>query len=212
MSLNGQLVTSSLYLSRRCAFVPQIDSALSQLTVREAIEFAACFQLSKNPFKYKPKVDACIKEFGLTPVEHQRIGSNVPGKVRGISGGQLKRVNVATQGGYVNKKKIIFFDEATTGLSTSDTVDLINVTKRLCQYVFLNIFFIIMSIYLIFLSCTIYLKANTILKRKTSVCINDNSPTSIVRFLRIRQSVIGIWNRRASLFWKTIRSFLFFFC
>lgn len=56
-------------------------------------------------------VDDVILELGLLKAQHTMIGGD---KVRGVSGGERKRVSIATQ--LITDPSILFLDEPTSGL------------------------------------------------------------------------------------------------
>lgn len=107
----------------------QDDLLLSNVTVRETITFAARL---KTPFSEKDKVpkmvDKVLEELGLTHVQHSLIGASTTLK-RGISGGERKRVSVATE--LVTKPPVIFLDEPTSGLDSTSAYELMYTLKNL---------------------------------------------------------------------------------
>lgn len=107
----------------------QDDLLLSNVTVRETITFAARL---KTPFSEKDKVprmvDEVLQELGLTHVQHSLIGANTTLN-RGISGGERKRVSVATE--LVTKPPVIFLDEPTSGLDSTSAYELMYTLKNL---------------------------------------------------------------------------------
>lgn len=89
-------------------FVPQEDVMLRELTVRDNIQFSARYRLPTKLSKahIERKIDACINELGIPHVQHSVIGDE---RVRGVSGGQRKRVNIAIE--LVTDPMILFLDE-----------------------------------------------------------------------------------------------------
>lgn len=89
-------------------FVPQEDVMLRELTVRDNIQFSARYRLPVKLSKeqIERKVDSCINELGIPHVQHSVIGDE---RVRGVSGGQRKRVNIAIE--LVADPMILFLDE-----------------------------------------------------------------------------------------------------
>lgn len=71
--------------------------------MRETIEFAA--RLSPHAVQ-QGRIDELVRSFGLKKQEHARIGTPV---AKGISGGQKRRVSVASQ--LVTRPRILFLDE-----------------------------------------------------------------------------------------------------
>eukprot|EP00443_Scrippsiella_acuminata_P048524 CAMPEP_0115213098 /NCGR_PEP_ID=MMETSP0270-20121206/23622_1 /TAXON_ID=71861 /ORGANISM="Scrippsiella trochoidea, Strain CCMP3099" /LENGTH=649 /DNA_ID=CAMNT_0002626843 /DNA_START=90 /DNA_END=2039 /DNA_ORIENTATION=- len=99
---------------RIAAYVPQEDVMPAHWRVREAIAFNAA--LKKQPGRDCPgMVDLLVEAFGLGAVAQTYIGG---AKVRGISGGQRRRVTLAR--GVANQASLLFCDEPTSGLSATD--------------------------------------------------------------------------------------------
>lgn len=80
------------------------DGRKGSLTVKETIEFAA--RLSLNSGRRGGRVGELIRAFGLEKQESTMIGTPVK---KGISGGQKRRVSVASQ--LITRPKILFLDE-----------------------------------------------------------------------------------------------------
>jgi len=104
---------------RMTAYVPQSDAMPDHWTVREAVKFN---MLLKQQFPSKMTaamldrmVDMTLVTVGLEHVADTKIGSE---KVRGLSGGQRRRVSLAR--GFVTGAQIMFCDEPTSGLSATD--------------------------------------------------------------------------------------------
>lgn len=104
---------------RMTAYVPQSDAMPAHWTVREAVQFS---MILKREFPSKMTaemlnrmVDMTLSMVGLEHVASTKIGSE---KVRGISGGQRRRVSLAR--GFMTGAQIMFCDEPTSGLSATD--------------------------------------------------------------------------------------------
>jgi len=111
--VNGHARDPRLF-RRIAAYVPQEDVMPAHWSVREAIAFNAV--LKKQPGRDSPgMVDLLVEAFGLGAVAQTYIGG---AKVRGISGGQRRRVTLAR--GVANQASLLFCDEPTSGLSATD--------------------------------------------------------------------------------------------
>eukprot|EP00930_Biecheleria_cincta_P084885 TRINITY_DN7430_c0_g1_i1.p1 TRINITY_DN7430_c0_g1~~TRINITY_DN7430_c0_g1_i1.p1 ORF type:complete len:649 (-),score=123.79 TRINITY_DN7430_c0_g1_i1:129-2075(-) len=115
--LNGQKL-DSMY-RRIVSYVSQKDIMPTHWTVREAIAFNAGL---KNPKpagvscdEFNRFIDDIIEDVGLSHVAHSKIGG---GSIRGISGGQKRRVTLAR--GIAANPSLMFCDEPTSGLSSTD--------------------------------------------------------------------------------------------
>lgn len=84
-----------------------IEGLLGTLTVSETVMFAA--RLAGGS---KERVEKLVRSFGLTRCENTMIGTPI---MKGISGGQKRRVSIASQ--LVTRPKILFLDEPVSILS-----------------------------------------------------------------------------------------------
>lgn len=109
------------------AYVLQDDDMFPDLTVQEQITYAALLRLPGEMSRERKlmRVEKVIQELGLAKVKDTRIGNQL---VRGISGGERKRVNIATE--LVTDPALLFLDEPTTGL---DSFNALNVMTSLRQ-------------------------------------------------------------------------------
>lgn len=107
--LDGQDLYSSYAEWRyRIGFVPQQDLVPTQLTVREALSYAARLRFPKDtsPEERKARIDEVLRELKLSDCADLRIDR--------LSGGQRKRVSVALE--LLTKPPILYLDEPTSGL------------------------------------------------------------------------------------------------
>lgn len=100
------------------AYVLQDDDMFAELTVEEQLTYAALLRLPADmPRKKKlARVQRVIQELGLTKVKNTMIGNQL---VRGVSGGERKRVNIGTE--LVTDPSLLFLDEPTTGKPSYST-------------------------------------------------------------------------------------------
>ena len=130
--VNGEHRSSSLdRWSTLSAFVPQDDVMLPELTVRQTIAFYASIRAPRAVSKAQldNKVCAALRTVRLRPtVWDSTIGD---AEMRGISGGQKKRVNVAME--IVSDPSLLFLDEPTSGLDSTTSrhiVEALNAQAR----------------------------------------------------------------------------------
>jgi len=132
VSVNGRPRDKRLF-RRIAAYVGQEDIMPPHWKVREAISFNA--KLKYTPVRTHRNVDAWVDvlldSFGLGAVQDSLIGGI---DVRGISGGQRRRVSLAR--GVAAHASLLFCDEPTSGLSATDAELCIRalrvISKRLC--------------------------------------------------------------------------------
>ena len=113
--VNGQQL-SQTSLRQLSSYVEQEDALIGSLTVRETVDFAARLALPSSISKRerRSRVEDLITSFGL----HRQAGTIVGTPLqKGISGGQKRRLSVASQ--LVTSPKILFLDEPTSGLDSA---------------------------------------------------------------------------------------------
>ncbi|XAR72276.1 Sulfate-transporting ATPase [Bertholletia excelsa] len=110
LEFNGRRVLNKSY---KFAYVRQEDLFFSQLTVRETLSLAAELQLQEisSVEERDEYVDNLLFKLGLVSCADTRVGD---AKVRGISGGEKKRLSLACE--LIASPSVIFADEPTTGL------------------------------------------------------------------------------------------------
>ena len=111
-------------------YVPQDDIMHAELTVSQALWFAARLRLPRDyaDDEIRRRLAVVIDQLGLAGVEHVRIGSP---ERRGVSGGQRKRVNVAME--LVTDPPMLVLDEPTSGLSSTDALAVVTLLRTLAD-------------------------------------------------------------------------------
>jgi len=106
--------------------VPQDDLLFEELTVYENLYFNAklCFS-DYNEKQIEDTVKKILNELELLNIRDLKVGSSV-NKV--ISGGQRKRLNIGME--LMREPSILFVDEPTSGLSSNDSVNVINILRE----------------------------------------------------------------------------------
>lgn len=127
--LNGS-VADARTLRRVSAYVEQEDALIGSLTVRETLDFAARLSLpsSLKGSMRKQRVEHIMKAFGLWDQADDLIGTPVR---KGISGGQKRRLSVASQ--LITDTKILFLDEPTSGLDSAAAFEVVQFLKRVAK-------------------------------------------------------------------------------
>ncbi|KAM4729706.1 ATP-binding cassette sub-family G member 8 [Anableps anableps] len=119
-----QLVKKSI------AHVRQDDRLLPHLTVRETLCFVAKLRLPSHFSQPQrdQRVDDVIAELRLRQCAHTRVGNDY---VRGVSGGERRRVSIAVQ--LLWNPGILILDEPTSGLDSFTAHNLVITLSRLAK-------------------------------------------------------------------------------
>ena len=105
------------------SFVEQEDTLIGSLTVEESLHFAARLALPRHITRTeaRERVSKLITAFGLTDQRHTLIGTPLQ---KGVSGGQKRRVSVATQ--LVTQPRVLYLDEPTSGLDSTASYEVMS--------------------------------------------------------------------------------------
>jgi ABC-type multidrug transport system ATPase subunit len=108
-------------------FVSQEDLLFDELTVYENLYLSSklCFgELSDEAIS--KKVDALLGDLGLINAKDLKVGNALE---KTISGGQRKRLNIALE--LIREPAVLFVDEPTSGLSSRDSENIMDLLKEL---------------------------------------------------------------------------------
>ncbi|KAL2408408.1 ABC multidrug transporter atrF [Exophiala dermatitidis] len=98
---------------------PEDDHHLPTLTVWQTLKFALMNKTKKHEADTIPIiVDALMKMFGISHTKHTLVGDEY---VRGVSGGERKRVGIAET--LATKSSVVCWDNSTRGLDASTALD-----------------------------------------------------------------------------------------
>jgi len=114
--VNGNPMDSrSLTLFHRTTsrFVEQEDTMIGSLTVRETLHFASRLATASSSSERISRVEGLLDAFGLREQANTLVGTPLR---KGISGGQKRRLGVASQ--LITGPKVLFLDEPTSGLDS----------------------------------------------------------------------------------------------
>ncbi len=108
-------------------FVPQDDLLIEDLTVYQNLYFAAklCFSHLTEKGVHK-LVMRTLEDLGLMETKDLKVGSPLR---KTISGGQRKRLNIGLE--LLREPAVLFCDEPTSGLSSRDSENIIDLLKEL---------------------------------------------------------------------------------
>lgn len=118
-------------LASLSAYVQQDDLFFGNLTVREHLVFQALVRMDRYiPYHQRMKrVEEVISELLLTSCQNTIIGK--PGRIKGISGGEMKRLSFASE--VLTNPPVMFCDEPTSGLDSFMAQTVVTVLKSMAM-------------------------------------------------------------------------------
>ncbi|XP_070153101.1 protein white-like [Polyergus mexicanus] len=128
MAVNGRRISPDV-LTSRMAYVQQDDLFIGTLTVTEHLMFQAAVRMDRHIPRHQriKRVNEVIDELALSKCRNTRIG--IPGKVKGLSGGEMKRLSFASE--VLTDPPLMFCDEPTSGLDSFMAHQVISILKAL---------------------------------------------------------------------------------
>ncbi len=124
--LNGQdLHENFAALKQDVAFVPQQDVLHEQLTLRQALDYAAQLRLPPDTSTEQRvgTVEAAARSVDL----FERLDT----RIEALSGGQKKRASLASE--ILNRPSLLFLDEVTSGLDERTDWEIMGLLRRLAE-------------------------------------------------------------------------------
>jgi ABC-type multidrug transport system ATPase subunit len=124
---NINLHTQKDQLEGVIGLIPQDDLLIEELTVFENLYFNAklCFK-DKSEKEITELVHKTLQSLGLFDRKDLKVGSPLK---KTISGGQRKRLNIALE--LIREPSILFVDEPTSGLSSRDSENVMDLLREL---------------------------------------------------------------------------------
>ncbi|RLD20288.1 MAG: ABC transporter [Bacteroidetes bacterium] len=128
IKINGIDITeANEQLEGSIGYVPQDDILFEELTVYQNLYYNAQLSVSgKTDDEINGIIDKGLKNLGLEHTKNLKVG-NVLSQT--ISGGQRKRLNIALE--LTRQPPVLFVDEPTSGLSSRDSENVIDLLKEL---------------------------------------------------------------------------------
>jgi ABC-type lipoprotein export system ATPase subunit len=127
IKINGIDISEvSEHLEGSIGYVPQDDILFEELTVYQNLYYNAQLSISnKSDEEINSIIDKSLKNLGLEHTKNLKVG-NVLSQT--ISGGQRKRLNIALE--LTRQPPVLFVDEPTSGLSSRDSENVIDLLKE----------------------------------------------------------------------------------
>jgi ABC-type multidrug transport system ATPase subunit len=128
VTLNGlDIIRDRKELEGVMGFVPQDDLLIEELTVFENLYYAACQCMGdKQKAEVIHAVEKLLTSLGLIDKKDLKVGTPL-NKI--ISGGQRKRLNIALE--LIREPSVLFVDEPTSGLSSKDSENIMDLLREL---------------------------------------------------------------------------------
>nr|NP_001403473.1 protein white [Cimex lectularius] len=128
--VNGVPV-SSRTLAAISGYVQQVDLFIGTLTVKESLIFHAMLRMQKDlPLAQRlARVEEVMLELNLKKCENTIVG--IPGKLKGVSGGEMKRLSFATE--VLTDPTLLFCDEPTSGLDSYMALNVISLMRDMAK-------------------------------------------------------------------------------
>jgi ABC-type multidrug transport system ATPase subunit len=127
VTLDGAPIDPS-NLANQISYVPQEDFLMGELTPRETLRNVHLMKRNGAASVADAEVDDLLKKFGLDNVADNMIGTVF---VRGLSGGQKKRVEVCSE--LIATSSVLLLDEPTSGLDGSIAYDVLSAIKKILE-------------------------------------------------------------------------------
>lgn len=126
---NGSVPSASC-LRRIVGYVEQFDTLVGELTVAQMLAYTAALKLpaSTTVQERSERVEEVIDMLNLGSCRDTIIGSTM---VRGISGGQAKRVNIGLA--MITRPRVLFLDEPTSGLDSRTADEVVDLLRQLAK-------------------------------------------------------------------------------
>ncbi|KAJ9177826.1 hypothetical protein P3X46_012997 [Hevea brasiliensis] len=109
-------------------YVTQRDTLFPLLTVEETLMFSAKLRLRLPEEQLISRVKSLVQELGLEHVAMTRVGDE---RVRGISGGERRRVSIGVD--VIHDPKVLILDEPTSGLDSTSALQIIGMLKVMAE-------------------------------------------------------------------------------
>ncbi|HHZ94538.1 MAG TPA: ATP-binding cassette domain-containing protein [Flavobacteriales bacterium] len=107
--------------------IAQEDALIAELSVRENLRYSAKLTFGKlSDEEIEEKVDTTLSSLGLWEIKDLRVGSILD---KTVSGGQRKRLNIALE--LIREPMVLFVDEPTSGLSSHDSIQIMDLLKEM---------------------------------------------------------------------------------
>lgn len=109
-------------------YVTQKDTLFPLLTVQETLMFTAKLRLRLPESERSSRVKSLMEELSLSHVANARVGDD---RVRGISGGERRRVSIGVE--VIHDPRVLILDEPTSGLDSTSALQIVDMLKKMAE-------------------------------------------------------------------------------
>ncbi|KAF5480576.1 hypothetical protein F2P56_001315 [Juglans regia] len=124
----NQKPIDKVHFKKISGYVTQKDTLFPLLTVEETLMFSAKLRLRLPAAELRSRVKSLIQELGLNHVAGARVGDD---RVRGISGGERRRVSIGVD--VIHDPKVLILDEPTSGLDSTSALQILDMLKTMAE-------------------------------------------------------------------------------
>ncbi|KAH3715723.1 hypothetical protein DPMN_058435 [Dreissena polymorpha] len=113
------------------AYVTQDDLFIATMTVKEHLTFRALLRMEAEVPRERriERVNEVIKELGLNKCQDNIIGN--PGRIKGISGGEMRRLSFASE--FLTNPPLLFCYEPTSGLDSFMAENIVQMLQQMAK-------------------------------------------------------------------------------
>lgn len=133
LKIGGKILVNEKNLKSKIksisAYCQQEDLFIGTLTVKEHLTFQALLRMDGTVEDKKKRVHDVMSQLGLLKCKDTIIG--IPGRIRGISGGENKRLTFASE--IITNPNLLFVDEPTSGLDSFMAESVITALRNIAR-------------------------------------------------------------------------------
>eukprot|EP00735_Rhodelphis_limneticus_P011722 TRINITY_DN485_c0_g1::TRINITY_DN485_c0_g1_i1::g.2524::m.2524 TRINITY_DN485_c0_g1::TRINITY_DN485_c0_g1_i1::g.2524 ORF type:complete len:666 (+),score=163.84,sp/Q9M2V7/AB16G_ARATH/37.37/5e-137,ABC2_membrane/PF01061.19/2.1e-38,ABC2_membrane/PF01061.19/6.2e+02,ABC_tran/PF00005.22/1.5e-25,AAA_21/PF13304.1/0.0049,AAA_21/PF13304.1/0.68,AAA_25/PF13481.1/0.0012,AAA_25/PF13481.1/3.4,AAA_16/PF13191.1/2.4e-05,AAA_29/PF13555.1/0.00037,DUF258/PF03193.11/0.00057,SMC_N/PF02463.14/0.41,SMC_N/PF02463.14/2.1,AAA_2 len=130
LKLNGRPLVQQLF-RRQSGYVLQSDDLFPLLTVKETLVYSALLRTAFTPEQIELRIMQLLKELNISKITDSVIGDTHEGGVRGISGGERRRVSIAVD--MVHDPMVLFLDEPSSGLDSTSALSVVSALNTMAE-------------------------------------------------------------------------------
>ncbi len=128
--INGKDVHGNDQVLEQIGYIPQDDLLIAELTVFENLYYSARLSLGNlSDDQLRVHINKTLNALGLYEIRNFKVGDALN---KYISGGQRKRLNIALE--LIREPKILLIDEPTSGLSSNDAENIMDLMREIADH------------------------------------------------------------------------------